>query len=575
MSNLSTNSFGHSSETTVGNTTTTPYRVLARKYRPQTLAELVGQDMLVKTLAHGLAANRLPHAFILHGIRGVGKTTTARILAKALNCVGPDGQGLPTANPCGVCASCIAITQDRHLDVVEMDAASRTGIDDIREVIEAARYKAVNGRYKIYIIDEVHMLSRSAFNALLKTLEEPPAHVKFIFATTELKKIPDTVLSRCMRFDLARITPQILFTHFQEIAAKEKISVEDEAMALIVRAADGSARDGLSLLDQAIALSDGQVTAIIVRDMLGLVDRGRLFTLIDALFRGDVMAALTQTRDLFAKGSDPVVMLQDLLDLIYWVTCLKSSPKLQHDVTCPAADRQQGGELAAKLSMPVLMRAWQVLSAGYEEVNRSPLPLQAMEMVLIRLCYLSDLPSAEDILATLQGRLPTPKIAAASPLISPLLPSPEDEPTASMILTAAPLTMNPPVRNIGESEKKSPLFPMPLGFQDLLTLLSDAKEPIIYSHVVHDVHLVDYTPGKMTVRLNEATSPQFIPQLQSTLSQLTGQPWEIILSDQAGAQTISDQKKAHQGQLIEDSKNNPIVQTLLENFPTATLTVKS
>lgn len=570
MSNLPTNSFER--------TTETAYRVLARKYRPQTLAELVGQDMLVKTLAHGLATNRLPHAFILHGIRGVGKTTTARILAKALNCVGPDGQGLPTANPCGVCASCIAITQDRHLDVVEMDAASRTGIDDIREVIEAARYKAVNGRYKIYIIDEVHMLSRSAFNALLKTLEEPPAHVKFIFATTELKKIPDTVLSRCMRFDLARITPQSLFAHFQEIAVKEKIIIEDEAMALIVRAADGSARDGLSLLDQAIALSDGQVTTSIVRDMLGLVDRGRLFTLVDALFRGDITAALSQTRDLFAKGSDPVVMLQDLLDLIYWVTCLKSSPKLQHDVTCPAADRQQGGELAAKLSMPVLMRAWQVLSVGYEEVNRSPLPLQAMEMVLIRLCYLSDLPSAENILATLQGRLPTPKIAAESaPSASPggasaIAPTPPS-PGISSAITPPPT--HHLAENITNGEEKAPLFPMPLGFQDLLTLLSDAKEPIIYSHVVHDIHLIDYTPGKMTVRLNEATSPQFIPQLQSTLNKLTGQPWEITLSTEAGAQTISDQKKAHQAQLIEDSKNNPIVQTLLENFPTATLAVKS
>lgn len=516
--------------------TTTPYRVLARKYRPQTLAELVGQDVLVKTLTHGIQTNKLPHAFIFHGIRGVGKTTTARIIAKALNCTGPDGQGGPTPNPCGVCSSCVSIQEDRHLDVVEMDAASRTGVDDIREVIESARYKAVSGRYKIYIIDEVHMLSRNAFNALLKTLEEPPPHVKFIFATTELKKVPDTVLSRCMRFDLGRISPNVLLNHFSRIAKLENVAIDTESLALITRAADGSARDGLSLLDQAIALCGETVSCEVVRQMLGVVDRGRLFEVLTLLMQGNVEPALTQARDLVASGGDPTALLQDLLDLIYWVTCLKNLPKLQSDITWPEKDRQQGAQLAESLSMAALIRAWQVLSKGYEEVTRSPLPGQAMEMVLMRLCYLSDLPSAENLLAVVQNGGRMPQLAQAAPV---------------------------------EASKT-----LPNTYQELMAVVAQAKEPIIYSHLIHDVHLLDYKPGYLKMRLSDAVMPTFSAQLQTVLERVTGQSWQIDLSQEKGAPTVREQRIETENQHREEALNHPIVKSLQEDFPESLITVK-
>jgi DNA polymerase-3 subunit gamma/tau len=517
----------------------TPYRVLARHYRPQKLSELVGQDVLVKTLTQGIERNRLPHAFLLHGIRGVGKTTTARILAKALNCLGEDGQGGPTPNPCGVCESCIAIIQDRHLDVVEMDAASRTGVDDIREVIEAARYKAVKGRYKIYIIDEVHMLSKSAFNALLKTLEEPPPHVKFIFATTEIRKVPETVMSRCMRFDLNRLDPQVLFDHFQSIMAQEGVTIEEEALSLIVRAAGGSARDGLSLLDQAIALSTGPVAAQTVRDMLGLVDRGLIFALLSALLQGQVADALTQVRDLYHRGGDPVMMMEDLLGLVYWITCLKTAPQLQQDVTWPSRDRQQGAEIANRLSLPALMRCWQVLHKGYEEVSRSPCPSQAAEMVLVRIAYLSDLPHADDLLAAVQG------IPRKAPSIS-----------------------------LQEEKKSAVSCSLPSTFSSMMTLVQEAKEPILYSHLIQDIHLVSYAPGALTVRLADAAAKTLPTQLRDVLERVTGQPWIIEVLSQGGEPTLAQQKKTDHEVKVQITQDHPVVQSLKEAFPGATVTVK-
>ena len=550
-------------------TSRVPYRVLARQYRPQKLSELVGQDVLVKTLAQGIERNRLPHAFLLHGIRGVGKTTTARILAKALNCLGENGQGGPTPDPCGVCDSCKAISEDRHMDVLEMDAASRTGVDDVREVIEAARYKAVNGRYKVYIIDEVHMLSKSAFNALLKTLEEPPPHVKFIFATTEIRKVPETVLSRCMRFDLKRIEPKVLFDHFNAIMANEGLTIEEEALSLIVRAADGSVRDGLSLLDQAIALSDGVIATVTIRDMLGLIDRGVIFTLLNALFQGQVGDALAQVRDLYSRGGDPVVLMEDLLDLVYWLTCLKTAPHLQQDVTWPESDRRQGAEMIKPLTLPALMRVWQVLHKGYEEVSRSPLASQAAEMVLVRIAYLSNLPQADDLLAALQG---APR---SSPAHSPV------EIHNTGVLPTSPLVGedNPnQSEEMGEELKKTEIEPatetMPATFPALLEMLQRAKEPILYSTILQDIHLVSYSPGSITVRLSNMAAKTLPTQLRQVLEKMTGQPWIIDVAMEGGDPTYAQQKKFEHDEKVKISQEHPLVKSLVESFPGATVTAK-
>ena len=335
----------------------THYRVLARKYRPTNFDELIGQEAMVRTLSNAIETGRLAHAFILTGVRGVGKTTTARIIAKALNCTGPDGQGGPTITPCGVCENCKAIAESRHVDVMEMDAASRTGVDDIREIIDGVRYASTNARYKIYIIDEVHMLSRNAFNALLKTLEEPPEHVKFIFATTEIRKVPVTVLSRCQRFDLRRVSIEELSRHFKTIADKEGCEIEDVALAMIARAAEGSVRDGLSLLDQAFAHGAGKVTEEQVRDMLGLADRAQILDLYQACMKGDVAAALTMLRHQYDHGADPVVIFQDMLELTHWLTRLKVVPDAGEEVVTSEAERKLGQDMAQALSIPVLTRA--------------------------------------------------------------------------------------------------------------------------------------------------------------------------------------------------------------------------
>ena len=380
------------------------YRVLARKYRPQTFAELIGQEAVVRTLANAIATGRIAHAFILTGVRGVGKTTTARIIARALNCVGPDGTGGPTAAPCGECIHCRSIAEDRHVDVIEMDAASRTGVDDIRELTDGVRYRPVSARYKIYIIDEVHMLSKNAFNALLKTLEEPPPAVIFVFATTEIHKVPVTVLSRCQRFSLRRVPAEMLAEHYRRVADAEAVEAEPEALALIARAADGSVRDGLSLLDQAIALSGGRVAEAAVRDMLGVADRGLVFDLLETVLRGEAAAALAQFDRLYQEGADPLLVLQDLLDLAHFLTRLKLAPEAGAGDPIAEGDRERARPLAEKLTMSALARVWQMLLKGLGEVQEAPSPIQAAEMVLVRLAYVADLPSPAELVRSLQGQ---------------------------------------------------------------------------------------------------------------------------------------------------------------------------
>ena len=392
------------------------YRVLARKYRPAIFAELIGQDALVRTLSNAIEGGRLAHAYLLTGVRGVGKTTTARILARALNCIGADGAGGPTITPCGACEHCVAIAEDRHVDVLEMDAASRTGVDDIRELIEGVRYRPVSARYKIYIVDEVHMLSRNAFNALLKTLEEPPPHVKFIFATTETRKVPVTVVSRCQRFDLRRIDAALLVGHLEEILAKEAVTAEPAALALIARAADGSVRDALSILDQAIAHAGATIDEQQVSDMLGLADRIQVFDLFEALMAGEIKSALDALARQYAAGVDPLVVLQDLLELTHWLTRVKVVPDAAGAINVPEAERKRGTDLAGRLSMPVLARCWQMLMKGLGEARVAPNPLSAVEMVMVRLAYVAELPAPAELVKALTkgGAAPAPPPAAAS-----------------------------------------------------------------------------------------------------------------------------------------------------------------
>src|SRR5258706_1931043 len=380
----------------------TPYRVLARKYRPQTFAQLIGQDALVRTLTNAIKTGRLAHAFLLTGVRGVGKTTTARIIARAVNCIGPDGSGGPTIEPCGECEPCRAIAADRHVDVMELDAASRTGVDDIREIIDGVRYKPVAARFKVYIIDEAHLLSKNAFNAVLKTLEEPPEHAKFVFATTEIRKVPVTVLSRCQRFDLRRVEADLLMGHLANIATKEGVEVEPEALGIIARAAEGSVRDSLSLFDQAIAHAAGVVRADAVRQMLGLADRTRVIDLFDSLVRGDIAGAFKEFREQYDTGADPIVVLSDLAEFVNFVTRVKIVPATADNVAFGETERRRGRDFAAKLSMRVLSRMWQMLLKGITEAQAATRPAAAAEMVLVRIAYAADMPTPDEAIRMLE-----------------------------------------------------------------------------------------------------------------------------------------------------------------------------
>src|SRR5215213_7479815 len=414
-----------------------PYRVLARKYRPQTFAKLIGQDAMVQTLANAIARGRIAHAFLLTGVRGVGKTSTARLIAKALNCVGPDGQGGPTITPCNLCEPCRAISEGRHIDVIEMDAASHTGIDDIREIIDAVRYASVSARYKIYIIDEVHMLSKSAFNALLKTLEEPPEHVKFLFATTEVNKVPVTVLSRCQRFDLRRIPAEKLAAHFARVAQAEAVEVEVEALAMIARAAEGSARDGLSILDQAIAFGSGKVSASEVRDMLGLADRGRIRRLLETVLAGDSSAALTQLDEAHELGIDPTQLLRGLMESLHSATRAKA--RAGADAMQSAEERDAAADMAQQLSWGTIHRLWQMLLKGLQDVEIAPDPREAAEMALLRLIHAADMPDPAALMARLTGDGAGAVISQASPgrAASPTAQIPADYPALIKVVEAS------------------------------------------------------------------------------------------------------------------------------------------
>jgi len=554
----------------------TAYRVLARKYRPSTFAELIGQEAMVRTLSNAIATGRIAHAFILTGVRGVGKTTTARILARALNCVGPDGSGGSTAEPCGRCAQCFAIAEDRHVDVMEMDAASRTGVDDIRDLTEGVRYRPVSGRYKVYIIDEVHMLSKNAFNALLKTLEEPPPDVKFVFATTEVHKVPVTVLSRCQRFSLRRVPVERLIPHYRRIAEAEGVEVEPAALALIARAADGSVRDGLSLLDQAIALSGGRVAEAAVRDMLGVADRGLVFDLLESVLRGDAPAALAQMGQLYQGGADPLMVLQDLLDLSHFITRLKLAPEAGTGDPIGEGDRARALPLAEKLAIPVLARAWQMLLKGLEEVQIAPSPIQAAEMVLVRLAYVADLPAPADLVRTMaaagtagssSGSIPGSRgnaaaVASHASVVQASESAPS-RPTAGNALRA--LAELPAPRSEYAHE------PMPQSFAEVVALFDERREALLRSHLWSDVHLVQFEPGRIELRPASGAPLDLANRLGQALSEWTGNRWLVAVSEAEGEPTLREQEERRQRDLRNEVTSHPLVQAVLETFPGATI----
>ena len=541
------------------------YRVLARKYRPTSFDDLIGQAPMVRVLSHAFAQGRIAHAWMLTGVRGVGKTTTARIIARALDCVGPDGQGGPTITPCGVCPHCTAILADRHPDVIEMDAASNTGVDDVRDVIEATRYGPLQARFKVFIIDEVHMLSKNAFNALLKTLEEPPPYVKFIFATTEIRKVPVTVLSRCQRFDLRRIAASELAGLFARVATAEGATIVPAALDLIARAADGSARDGLSLLDQAIAQAGpgSSVEADQVVDMLGLADRTAIHALMEALVAGRPDQVLDLTDRAHERGADLGLLLHDLLDLVHTLTRLKAVPALRDGPELPEAERALARSLADRLSMPTLGRLWQLLLKGAGEVEQAPDRRAAAEMVLIRCCYVADLPSPADLVRRLQDSPPGTTRYPSSPG-----PSPGGEGTRA-VANGAPYTPAPDPRPVA----LAPPEPTLATFRDVARLAETRREALLHANLLHHVHLVRFTAnqagGLIELRPEPDAPRDLAPSLARMLLEATGQRWTIALSREEGEPTLSQQGTAADQARRSAAADHPLVRAIMSAFPGA------
>ncbi len=521
---------------------TTPYRVLARKYRPQNFAQLIGQDAMVQTLGNAIKRDRLAHAFLMTGVRGVGKTSTARLIAKAMNCIGPDERGGPTIDPCGVCEPCVAIAEGRHIDVIEMDAASHTGVDDVREIIEAVRYAAVSARYKIYIIDEVHMLSKNAFNALLKTLEEPPPHVKFLFATTEVNKVPITVLSRCQRFDLKRISVEALADNFRMICNAEGIEAEAEALTIIAQAAEGSARDGQSILDQAIAHADmdgdGTVTATQLRSMLGLSDRTAVRRLFAMLLEGDAQNVLAEAREQYNLGVEPAATLTGLLREVHLVTLAKlGSP---HDPALPEEARVVIDRWSDQLSFPMLHRLWQLLLKGHEEVSRAALPLESCDMALLRVLHGASMPDPGELARLLkEGGAVTPP--------------------SSTTQNAAPIA----------AQQSATVNALPDDFAALLKLLGENGHVMLES-TLHDVmRVIDYAPPLLVYQLAGPVMPGFVSQLREALMQATGQRWDIEERSGDAPPTLLEEERAIEQAARNEILNSPLVMAALEAFPDA------
>jgi DNA polymerase-3 subunit gamma/tau len=537
------------------------YQVLARKYRPATFADLIGQEAMVRTLRNAFEADRIAHAFVMTGVRGVGKTTTARIIAKGLNCVGEDGQGGPTIQPCGTCGPCTAIAEGRHVDVLELDAASNTQVDKMREILAGVPYRPTEARYKIYIFDEVHMLSTSAFNALLKTLEEPPEHVKFIFATTEIRKVPVTVLSRCQRFDLRRIEPDVMIAHLSAIATAEKAEIDEDALALVTRAAEGSVRDALSLLDQAIAHGAGKTTVEEVRAMLGVADRSRGLDLFEMVMKGDAAGALGELSAQYAAGADPAAVIRDLAEITHWISMVKITPEAAEDPTVSPDARQRGADMAQGLRMPVLTRAWQMLLKAMEEVSTAPNAMMAAEMALIRLTHVAELPPPGDLAAKLDTMAPpatapqggTPggggggagpraqlsAIAGGAAVAQAHIPTPAHDPLARFA-----------------------------RFEDVVDLIRE-RDIVFLMDVEQHLRLAEYRPGFIEFEPTPDAPKDLASTLGQRLQDWTGARWAVSVVSAGGAATLAEVKEAAFGDLMSQVQTHPLVQAALMAFPTA------
>lgn len=548
---------------------TPKYQVLARKYRPETFADLVGQDAMVRTLKNAFQADRIAQAFVMTGIRGTGKTTTARIIAKGMNCVGLDGTSGPTTEPCGQCEPCRAIMEGRHVDVLEMDAASHTGVGDIREIIDSVHYRAASARYKIYIIDEVHMLSTSAFNALLKTLEEPPEHVKFIFATTEIRKVPVTVLSRCQRFDLRRIEPEVMIALLRKIAGSEGAEIADDALALITRAAEGSARDATSLLDQAISHGAGETTADQVRAMLGLADRGRVLDLFDMVLKGDAGGALTELGAQYADGADPMAVLRDLAEITHWVSVVKITPEAADDPTISPDERSRGLTMAETLPMRVLTRLWQMLLKTLDEVAMAPNAMMAAEMAIIRLTHVADLPSPEELVRKLQNATPP------APAAAPNAPS-SGAPSSAQAVAHANVRIPSQPNASGQTtalalDRDAALAHYPT-FEHVLELIRANRDGKLLIDVETDLRLAAYQPGRIEFEPGPTAPRDLAQRLGQRLQHWTGNRWAVTMVNKGGSATIAEVRDAADLALKTQAEAHPLVQAVLAQFPQAKIT---
>jgi len=551
----------------------TPYRVLARKYRPSSFDDLIGQEAVVRTVSNAFETGRIPQAWILTGVRGVGKTTTARILARALNYEMPDGSVKgPTVHMPTLGVHCQAIMESRHMDVLEMDAASHTGVDDVRQINDSVRYAPASARYKVYIIDEVHMLSTAAFNAFLKTLEEPPEHAKFVFATTEIRKVPVTVLSRCQRFDLRRVDADVLMKHLASIAAKENVEIEPEALGIIARAAEGSVRDSLSLLDQAIAHAAGTVKADAVRQMLGLADRTRVIDLFESLARGDIASAFKEFRDQYDVGADPIVVLSDLAEFVNFVTRVKIVPATADNVAYGETERVRARDFASKISMRVLSRMWQMLLKGITEVQAATRPAAAAEMVLVRIAYVADLPTPDEALRMLEQN------GGGSPVVNG--GSAARSAPAAPMASAAPVRMptSSPTAFGGGAARPQMAAPAPdpqaaapqlrvTSFTQLVALAGQKRDLMTKGALEADMRLVRFEEGRLEIALEPNASKTMITELAKKFELWTGRRWTVIVSNEQGQPTLRSVNQAAKQEHARTAEADPRVQEVLSRFP--------
>lgn len=507
------------------------YVALARKYRPQSFEDLLGQDALVQTLTNAIKNNRLHHAYILTGIRGVGKTTTARLIAKAINCIGPDGNGGPTIHPCGECENCKAIAADRHMDVIELDAASKTGVDDIREILDGVRYKPVNARYKVYIIDEVHMISKSAFNALLKTLEEPPAHVKFIFATTEIRQVPVTILSRCQRFDLQRLSVEILVNLFEKVLKAEKISYDLQALQMVARAADGSARDGLSMLDQAIVLGNGNIDAETVKNMLGLADRQQSFAVYEKLLEGDIAEVLRLVHELYTNGATPMLILQDMVDITHLLAKVKILPEFINDASLSETDKEMCKKLCSA-PISILSKIWQMLIKGLSEIQYASVQIDALEMILMRIAYSASLPTPADLLKELKKKSTITDTGSSDILQSNVADN-------SVVLDTT---------------------------ADLVKFMTAKKQPLLLFAIKNDMSFKEFKDGYLHIALSDKADKNLILNFRTFLEKETGKVWKFDIDYEPLGETLAFQEAKEFDRDKKNISEYPLVKAILDEF---------